>query len=729
MNLRLQKVVCFHKTMQRFNIRAYVSSPSFWQRKKVIGGLIGCFTILVLLPLFFFWYGTHTVEEAQKPITAKEIVPPHVPGQLIVAFKDGESPDNFFKTAPKEFGFTGYEKVFPKETADSLKNYYLLKFSKQESIESVKIYVQKRREVRSVGFNKLMSFDAIPPTPFSVNDSLVGNQWALGAIDIGQAWSVFQKTPIQTEKKVIVGIIDSGVDYNHEDLSNGQVIKGGDFATDHGARTAPGKSGDPMDVFGHGTAIAGIIGATTNNRKGIAGIAGVTNSVSLLAVKVGNSAGIIGQADSLTAISSVIADGAKVVNLSFGAYTACSDAYQQLFDAHKDVVFVAAAGNGLCRLSNGVYVNAIGACPAGSTRVGVDISIHGHDPASCNGVIAVASVDESYIPTITSNWGKKVTLAAPGVSIATTRASMCSLETCGPVSLNPLLTNYVLFNGTSFAAPYVSGVAALLLAKYPALTSAQVKECLVKSGENIVRARQNQPVGPLLDVGNAIRDCPAILARSGETTTPRPSVSVLPTQTPTPSPVAIVEIKDGSPVGDPGGKLICSPVGGMGNKLNANAIQVTNGTGADVVIWYQSNLCDYAQNVALIEGYQCNTFRGRANYTLSKGQTKIFTLNIPSCTVGQLDINVANPSDKGCYRPDDTSKLWDGGLAFAIQANKNTCQVLTPTSTAGVGSHDSAGFIRDGSTPIPTPTPRICTQPQVYCSNNRGNVQMCSFTC
>ena len=722
--------------MQRLNIpkriaqiQNYFSSPGFWRKKKVIGGLIGCFVLLVMLPLFFLWYKMQTVAEVKIPVTAKEIVPPHVPGQLIVAFKDGESPDNFLKTAPEKFGFTGYEKVFPKETANVLKNYYLLKFNQQADIEAVKAYVQERQEVRLVEFNKLMSFDG--DYAIISNDPLVDYQWGLKAYatNVARAWNIFQKAPIQGGKKVMVGIIDSGVDYNHEDLNSGQVIKGGDFATDHGARTAPGKSGDPMDVFGHGTAIAGIIGATTNNRKGIAGIAGVTNSVSLLAVKVGNSAGIIGQADSLTAISSVIADGAKVVNLSFGAYTACSDAYQQLFDAHKDVVFVAAAGNGLCRLSNGVYVNAIGACPAGSTRVGVDISIHGHDPASCNGVIAVASVDESYIPTITSNWGKKVTLAAPGVSIATTRASMCSLETCGPVSLNPLLTNYVLFNGTSFAAPYVSGVAALLLAKYPALTSAQVKECLVKSGENIVRARQNQPVGPLLDVGNAIRDCPAILARSGETTTPRPSVSVLPTQTPTPSPVAIVEIKDGSPVGDPGGKLICSPVGGMGNKLNANAIQVTNGTGADVVIWYQSNLCDYAQNVALIEGYQCNTFRGRANYTLSKGQTKIFTLNIPSCTVGQLDINVANPSDKGCYRPDDTSKLWDGGLAFAIQANKNTCQVLTPTSTAGVGSHDSAGFIRDGSTPIPTPTPRICTQPQVYCSNNRGNVQMCSFTC
>lgn len=702
--MRLRKVIQFFNSQKRLQIASFVF----------------CLALLVIIPLFFLWYKTYTAAKIQTPISTKEIVPPHVPGQLIVNFKDGEVVENFIKTAPKEFGFIEYTKVFPKETTSALKNYYLLKFSQQENIEVIKAYVQQSPEVRSVEFNKIMSFDADP----LANDPLYTAQWALKTINIDKAWEISNKT-----NNVIVGVIDSGIDYNHEDLNSNQVIKGGNFVTNDDSRVY-GKDGDPMDIFGHGTAIAGIIGATTNNNKGIAGVFGLAKNTQLLAIKAG---GINGssQYDSLQAINSAITDGkAKVINMSFGMTGSCSDSYQALFNAHKDVVFVAAAGNGLCKKNNEeTYVDPdplTHRCPLGTTKTGVNINTSSHDPASCKGVISVASVDSENKRATSSNWGTD--LAAPGVGILTTRSSKCSICQTEPNTDNKY--KYDSFNGTSFAAPYAAGATAMLLAKYPNLTSDQVKECLVKNGTTI---SGDQHIGPLLNVGDALKNC------SDTPPTPTPSISTTPKpttqiQTPTPSPVvtSVVRINDNTtPVGNTAtsGRIICSPVGGMDNKLNSNAIQVTNGTDKDIPIWFQNNLCDYTQGISIVEGYQCNTFKGRANYTLSKGQTKTFTLDIPPCTVGQLDINVVNPGDKGCYRSDDTDKLWDGGLAFAIQANKTGCNTATTPTPIRTRTLDSAGFLRDGSVSIPTPTPRTCTQPQVKCTNNDGSAQICSFTC
>lgn len=706
--MRLRKVIQFFNSQKRLQIASFVF----------------CLALLVIIPLFFLWYKTYIVTKIQTPIITKEIVPPHVPGQLIVAFKDEDSPEKFIKTAPKEFGFTEYTRVFPKATTSELKNYYLLKFSQQENIEMIKTYAQQRPEIRSVEFNKIMSFDADP----LVNDPLYTAQWALKAINIDKAWENSDKN-----NNVIVAIIDSGIDYNHEDLNSSQVKKGGNFVTDDDSR-AYGKDGDPMDIFGHGTAIAGIIGATTNNSKGIASVFGLAKNMQLLAVKAG---GVNGSSeyDLLQAINSAITDGkAKVINMSFGMTGSCSDSYQALFNAHKEVVFVAAAGNGLCKKNNEeTYVNPdplTRRCPLGTTIAGVNIKTSNHNPASCKGVISVASIDDSNKRAASSNWGTD--LAAPGVGILTTKSDKCFESFCGRIDND--YNRYTWVQGTSFAAPYVAGAAAMLLAKYPNLTSDRVKECLVKNGTAI---SGDQHIGPLLNIGDALKNC------SDTPSTPIPSISATskPTtqiQTPTPSSTVTSVVRIGgntTPVGNTAtsGKLICSPVGGMDNKLNSNAIQVTNGTDKDMPIWFQNNLCDYTQNVSIVEGYQCNTFTGKAETTLSKGQTKTFTLTVPFCTIGQLDINVVNAADKGCYRPDDTDKLWDGGLAFAIQANKNGCGTLTPTTattpTLGAGNYDSAGFLRDGSVSIPTPTPRICTQPQVKCSNNGSSVQICSFTC
>lgn len=641
------------------------------RHKKI--AIVGCFILLLLsIPSFFQWTKTKAPE---VPITT-----PHVPDELIINIKDGLSAQYFMQTIPAEFGFISYKKVFPEEKTSPLANYYLFTLKKGADLDKVKAYLQKRQGVQSADYNHLMSFEAIS------NDPLAPYQWPLQKINLEDAWGKIT----DRDSKIMVAVVDSGVDYNHEDFNTDVIKKGGNFTPGGG-----GKNGDPMDTNGHGTIVAGIIGAAINNNKGIAGI---SKNPSLLAVKIGGDNGI-NEDDSIRGMQSAIADGAKIINMSFGHPEACSPLYQDFINSHKNIVFIAAAGNG-----------------------GIDAKDRA--PASCDGVIAVASTNRNDRRAESSNWGEKVALAAPGVEILSTKSRTCSF--CRAQQGVP--PGYYIDSGTSFAAPHVSGVAALLLAKYPQLSPIQVKECLTKGGDKV---QFDKPIGPRLNAAKALNECQTIIANLPSPTTPSPS--------PTPSPIttAIVKIEDATPTrnDNTSGKLICSPVGGMDNKLNANAIQITNGTNVDVPIWYQSNLCEYAPNIALVEGYQCNTFKGRANYTLSKGQTKIITLDIPLCSIGQLDINTVNPQDKGCYRPDDTNKLWDGGLAFAIQANTNGCNTATPTvttttiPTSGVRTLDSAGFLRDSSTSLPTPTPRTCAQPQVKCTNNGGSVQICSFTC
>lgn len=656
------------------------------RHKKI--GIIGCLILLLLsIPSFFQLHKTLAPEKKPTPTISTPTIPPHIPDELIINTQE-ELTQNFLKTIPEEFDVVTFIKVFPQEKTNSLKNYYLLTFKKGADIIKAKAYLQKRREIRSTAFNHLMNFDA------AINDPLALYQWPLQKIHIEEAWGKIT----ERDSKVTVAVVDSGIDYNHEDFNTDVIKKGGNFTPGGGD-----KNGDPMDTNGHGTIVAGIIGATINNGKGIAGI---SKNPSILAVKVGGDNGI-SELDSIRGIESAIADGAKIVNMSFGHPEACPTLYQDFINTHKDIVFIAAAGNGMCLLPNGTYTNPRD-CPQGGKIVGVDTK--DRTPASCDGVIAVASTTINDARAESSNWGQKVALAAPGVNILSTKSSACSF--CRAQQGVP--TGYYIDNGTSFAAPHVSGVAALLLAKYPQLSPIQVKECLTKGGDAV---QFDKPIGTRLNAAKALNDCPAILTNQQSTGTP----------TPTPTPTT---------TGEKSGKVICVPEGGMKNRFGSNILHITNEKEKEVKISYQSFLCPY-KGIPLKEGDHCDDYKGGAVDTIPPGATKTYTLNIPSCTIGQLDIRVVNvATDIGCYQPDGKT-LWDGGLAFAIQENNNNyniktnlCEAITPipgqTSTDGL---DTYGFLKNGYSSLATPTPRICTQPQIKCTNNNGSAQICSFTC
>ena len=157
-------------------------------------------------------------------------------------------------------------------------------------------------------------------------------------------------------RDIVVAVIDTGVDYNHEDLAanmwtNSREIPGNDIDDDgngyvddvHGIdATNPEQAGNPMDDHGHGTHVAGIIAAQGDN--GVGGM-GVAYNVQIMALKAAQYSGVLASTDIAEAIYYATAQGADIINMSFGGYSRSSVEEDALAVAFGQAVLVAAAGN------------------------------------------------------------------------------------------------------------------------------------------------------------------------------------------------------------------------------------------------------------------------------------------------------------------------------------------------------------------------------------------------
>jgi len=277
------------------------------------------------------------------------------------------------------------------------------------------------------------SLNTIVPVPLSVtpSDPRFSTQSGIKKIRSDEAWTIARGA-------VTIAVVDTGVDYNHPDLL-GKVIKGKDFANG---------DNDPMDDHGHGTHVAGIAAANTDNGVGVSGVS--WNS-KILAVKVLKASG--GGTSLAVAQGIVYAanKGARVINLSVGGaggqFIKCLAVSYARFI--KGSLVVAAAGN------NG-----------NSTRF---------YPAACPGAIAVGNTTLADGRNGSSNFGSWVDLAAPGTSIMSTLpSSSCTL--CSP-------SGYGRLTGTSMASPMVAGAAAVVLSRTPGLSSSQVEQRLERTAK------------------------------------------------------------------------------------------------------------------------------------------------------------------------------------------------------------------------------------------------------
>jgi len=253
--------------------------------------------------------------------------------------------------------------------------------------------------------------------------------------------------------------IDTGVDAQHPDL-RGRVRAG--WSTVTGKAFATGAATDGGE---HGTHVAGIIAGAADR----SGIAGVAPHAEILPVQVLDENGSGSDKTVADGIDWAVAQGATVINLSLGGSTNPFDkggskscaAVGRAFDA--GVVVIVAAGN---------------AGGAGNPR---------NEPASCRGAMSVAAVDENLNRTSFSSYDASVAIAAPGAAI------ISSIPTSNRFP-------YAQWDGTSMAAPYVAGVAALLRSAHPDWTAQQVVEALVASAVDL------GPVGSDPEYGVGIVD-------------------------------------------------------------------------------------------------------------------------------------------------------------------------------------------------------------------------------
>jgi len=295
--------------------------------------------------------------------------------------------------------------------------------------------------------------DATPTDEAFVNGTLWGlqnlgqNSGVAGAdISAPDAWDLTTGST-----NVIVAVIDTGIRYTHQDLAaqmwknpgeipnNGVDDDGNGYVDDVYGINAITGSGNPMDDNDHGTHCAGTIGAAANDGHPHVGVAW---KVRLMGCKFLSASGSGATSYAIDCINYAVSKGARILNNSWGGGGPSQPLFDSIDAAQKaGVLFVAAAGN-----------------------EGLDNDAVPHYPSSfeIDNIIAVAAVDRNDNLADFSNYGlSSVDLAAPGVSIYSCTSGSDS--------------EYQVFDGTSMATPHVSGVAALILAKYPGADLEELK--------------------------------------------------------------------------------------------------------------------------------------------------------------------------------------------------------------------------------------------------------------
>ncbi|MDO8576364.1 MAG: S8 family serine peptidase, partial [bacterium] len=268
--------------------------------------------------------------------------------------------------------------------------------------------------------------------------SELASTWSVGKIGAGDVHIAGN-----TGAGVKIGIIDSGINYNHPDL-DGVYAGGYDFVesqNDLGTREGDGA----LDVYGHGTHVAGTACAEANGF----GVVGVAPNCALYSLRVLNNDGVGSWSKTIAAMNWAVANGMQVVNLSLGDSRNPGTAVKAAFDnaAAAGVVIVAAAGN------------------AGNTMGKGGNIIY---PAKYASVIAVGATDSTNKRASFSSTGSDLEIMAPGVSVLSTWNDDTSYLNPQPICLGSDCW-YKYGSGTSMASPHVAGVAALIIVSGSAL--------------------------------------------------------------------------------------------------------------------------------------------------------------------------------------------------------------------------------------------------------------------
>jgi thermitase len=416
-------------------------------------------SILVLCVLVFL---PNIQVNTQPVVGSSEQGADFVPGEVLVKFKSNAKEKNIVdvnglsvnaKTikSSKQTDSSGFVKLDLSNKNIDLSNISGLsdapKISKEQTLEAIKT-LKSNPNVEYAEPNYIVKAMA-----YTSNDPLYldGTQWGLNNtgqnsgtadkdVNAPEAWDVIGNTAGPK-----IAILDSGVDYLHEDLA------------------CSGYNTDANDNYGHGIHVAGIAAAVGKNEDG--GV-GTCPNCKILPIKVLNSRGE-GTVASVTSGIYVAADqNAKIINMSLGAGGFYSQSMHNAiaYAVNKNIIVVAAAGNcGSSALEDGIPSYVRNGCSFQNQPV---------YPGSDTNVIAVGSIDRNGNKSSFSNVGSYVSVVAPGSDIT---------STC----LNSSHDNYCSADGTSAATPFVAGGIGLLATINPNLNFYSVKNILQSTAKDI----------------------------------------------------------------------------------------------------------------------------------------------------------------------------------------------------------------------------------------------------
>ncbi|MFZ5989825.1 MAG: S8 family serine peptidase, partial [Bacillota bacterium] len=389
--------------------------------------------------------------------------------EIIVKYKDEEKGEYIKSSIQKKLSISSFK------LKNRLRKHQIevLEIGKDDNIDEVIEEFKNNSGVEYVQPNYKLQLFSIPNDPEFrgqwglFNLARIYNEYGMD-INVLPAWDLTMGS-----SDVIVGVIDTGIDINHPDLSaniyrniretanNGIDDDGNGYIDDIAGWDFYSNDNTVFDSAvwdAHGTHVAGIISAASNGQ----GVVGVAPNVKILPLKIGDENEGLDTDKAIAAIDYAESLGVKIINCSWGSYHNNPALYDRM--RRSDIIFVCAVGNDTCD------INYTRAYPAG-----FDLP----------NVISVAAVDSRGSLAEFSNYGSDVDVAAPGVDILSTLPD----------------NSYGYMDGTSMSAPFVAGVCALLKSYYSQASNTQI---LNRLKENVVEVKSlKDKVKGLLDAGAA----------------------------------------------------------------------------------------------------------------------------------------------------------------------------------------------------------------------------------
>ncbi|AQQ67590.1 hypothetical protein Mag101_08010 [Microbulbifer agarilyticus] len=417
--------------------------------------------------------------------------------QLLVKFREG-STSNLWNQILQPYEFTSTQSVYSpvkylQAFNQQLASWQLVTFGNATRAGASFEALRNNPDIEYVAPNAAFQLQSLPndlsPALWGLHNTGQDDGTSGADIDAELGWSIRYSA-----EDIVVAVIDTGIDYTHPDLAanmwvnegeipnNGIDDDGNGFVDDVHGYDFANKDADPMDTDSHGTHVAGIIGAEGNNGLGISG---VTWKTKLMAIKVfADNSKAAYTADIVSGILYAADMGARISNNSYGAVFTDAVA-EEIFNRpiadavhyarEADMLFVAAAGN------NGFSA---------------DESLKVTSPATIDSpnVISVAATTRADLRADFSNFGETgADIAAPGKDILSTVPG----------------SEYASYSGTSMAAPFVSGAAALVAAQYPELSVEELRAVLVESAEPVEALAGITLSGGRLNLHSALTHIPS----------------------------------------------------------------------------------------------------------------------------------------------------------------------------------------------------------------------------